>query len=160
MQGQLNETHSNAPRPPSLFRVKGLLSVYVNTGYGKEGIKETAYEKEGIEGTVYGKEGIDGTVYWKERIEGTVYDKEGIDGTVYCKERIEGTVYGKEGIDGTVNWKEGIEGTVYGKDGRGCLWEGWKVLFMQRIYLILWEKSKILDFLKNVSGSTINSSGA
>ena len=91
MQGQLNETHSNAPRPPSLFRVKGLLSVYVNTVYGKEGIKETAYEKEGIEGTVYGK----------------------------------------EGIDGTVNWKEGIEGTVYGKDGRGCLWEGWKVLFMQ-----------------------------
>ena len=31
----------------------GLLSVYVNTVYGKEAIKETVYGKEGIEGTLY-----------------------------------------------------------------------------------------------------------
>ena len=139
MQGQLNKTQSNAPRPPSLFRVKGLLSVYGNTVYGKEGIKETVYWNELIDWTVYGKEGIaDGTVYWKERIEGTVYvyDKEGIDGTVYCKERIEGTVYGKGGRyclwEGwKVLFMGRMEGTVYGKDGRDCLWEGWKVLFMR-----------------------------
>ena len=74
LQGQLDE-NSNAPRPP-VFRVKGLLSVYVNTVYGKEAIKEIVYGKEGIEGTLYQKERIEGTVYGMEEI---VYGKDGRD---------------------------------------------------------------------------------